>query len=162
MAVLPILRWPDLRLSQICAPIAADQIAALAADLLETMYAAPGRGLAAPQIGRLQRLFVMDTGWKDGPRDPRICANPEILWRSPERTTGAEGCLSLPGLSADVSRAQAIRLRWQDGNAAPQETLLTGIEAICAQHEYDHLDGIVTLDHLSPATRAALIAEYQP
>lgn len=162
MAVLPILRWPDPRLSQICAPIAADQIAALAADLLETMYAAPGRGLAAPQIGRLQRLFVMDTGWKDGPRNPQICANPEILWQSPERTTGAEGCLSLPGLSADVSRAQAIRLRWQDGDATPQETLLTGIDAICAQHEYDHLDGIVTLDHLSPATRAALIAEYQP
>jgi peptide deformylase len=162
MAFLPILRWPDPRLSQICAPIAADQIAALAADLLETMYAAPGRGLAAPQIGRLQRLFVMDTGWKDGPRNPRICANPEILWRSPERATGAEGCLSLPGLSADVSRARSIRLRWQDAGAAPQEALLTGIDAICAQHEYDHLEGIVTLDHLSPATRAALIAEYQP
>lgn len=162
MALLPILIWPDARLSAPCAPIDPDQLAALAPDLLDTMYAAPGRGLAAPQVGHLLRLFVMDTGWKDGPRKPRVFANPEILWRSDEMATGPEGCLSIPGLTTDVTRARSIRLRWQDATGASQEETLTGIDAICAQHEYDHLDGIVTLDRIAPDARAALMTEYRP
>ena len=160
MAIRPILTWPDPRLSQPCAPIGPEQVAALAADLLDTMYAAPGRGLAAPQLGQLCRLFVMDTTWKEAAPCPRVIANPEILWRSDEVAAGPEGCLSIPGITAEVTRAKAIRLRWQDAQGAVQDEVLTGMEAICAQHEYDHLDGIVTFDRLPPETRAALIAEY--
>lgn len=158
MAVLPILRWPDPRLEERCVPVAAPvggDIAALAADMLDTMYEAPGRGLAAPQVGVLQRLFVMDVTWKEGTRSPVVCINPAITWRSPARVAGPEGCLSIPGVTARVSRAQEIRLRWTDLDGTGREELLTGFAAVCAQHEYDHLDGILTLDRISPAERAA-------
>ena len=153
MAVLPILRWPDLRLSTVCAPVTAD-VRALAADMLDTMYDAPGRGLAAPQVGVLQRLFVMDTTWKEGLRAPRVFVNPEIKWMSDRRATGPEGCLSLVGATTHVSRATEIRLGWTDLDGVRHEETLTGFAAICAQHEYDHLDGILTLDRLSPEDRA--------
>ncbi|MDZ4312381.1 MAG: peptide deformylase [Cypionkella sp.] len=153
MAVLPILRWPDSRLTTVCAEISTD-VSGLAADMLETMYAAPGRGLAAPQIGVLQRIFVMDCTWKEGNFAPRVLINPELLWRSAETATGPEGCLSLPGITSQVSRATSIRMRWTDLNGAICEETFTGFAAICAQHEFDHLNGILTLDHLDPAARA--------
>lgn len=159
MAVLPILRWPDPRLATPCAPVDGD-VAQLAADLLETMYAAPGRGLAAPQVGVLKRLFVMDVAWKTGPPDPSVCINPTILWRSDEVAEGDEGCLSIPGISARVARAVAIRLAWTTLDGDRREADLTGFAAICAQHECDHLDGLVTFDRLSPGARAAALAEY--
>jgi peptide deformylase len=155
MAVLPILTWPDPRLKQPCAPAVADAATrALAADLLETMYAAPGRGLAAPQVGAMVRLFVMDTTWKEGVLAPRIVLNPEVLWRSDRSETGPEGCLSIPGLTAEVSRPVAIRLRWNDLEGTTHDEVLTRFDAVCALHETDHLDGILTLDHLSPEARA--------
>ncbi|MBL9055057.1 MAG: peptide deformylase [Rhodobacteraceae bacterium] len=154
MAVLPILRWPDERLETRCAPVTGD-VAALAADMLETMYAAPGRGLAAPQVGVLLRLFVMDATWKQGVRAPQVMVNPAITWRAPQRVWGEEGCLSLPGVTARVERAKEIRLRWSELDGSAREETLTGFAAICAQHEYDHLDGILTLDRISPAERAA-------
>lgn len=153
MAVLPILRWPDPRLSTVCAPVTGD-VRPLAADMLDTMYGAPGRGLAAPQVGVLLRLFVMDTTWKEGLRAPQVFVNPEILWMSDTRSTGPEGCLSLPGATTHISRATEIRLRWTDLDGITHEQTLTGFAAICAQHEYDHLDGILTLDRLSPEDRA--------
>lgn len=154
MAVLPILRWPDARLEERCVPVSGD-VAGLAADMLETMYAAPGRGLAAPQVGQLLRLFVMDTTWKEGPRAPVVCINPTIPWRSAERLTGPEGCLSIPGIVTQVERAKAVRLRWTDLDGKDHDEILQGFAAVCAQHEYDHLDGILTLDRISPADRAA-------
>lgn len=154
MALLPILRWPDERLETRCAPVTGD-VSALAADMLDTMYAALGRGLAAPQVGVLLRLFVMDATWKDGKRAPQVMVNPQITWRAPQHVWGEEGCLSLPGVTARVERAKEIRLRWSDLNGALHEETLTGFAAICAQHEYDHLDGILTLDRISPAERAA-------
>jgi peptide deformylase len=158
--ILPILRWPDVRLSTPCAPAEPGAaLAALAADMLETMYAAPGRGLAAPQVGRLVRMFVMDVGWKEGAPDPHVVVNPEILWTSDDRVTGPEGCLSIPGPVTQVSRAAEIRMRWTDAHGAPQEAMLSGFAAICAQHEYDHLDGILTLDRLTPEDRARAEAE---
>ena len=158
--ILPILRWPDVRLSRPCAPaVPGPALAALAHDMLETMYDAPGRGLAAPQVGHLLRLFVMDVGWKEGPRDPLVVVNPEILWLSETRVTGPEGCLSFPGPVTEIARAPEIRMRWTDALGAPQEALLSGFAAICAQHEYDHLDGILTLDRLSPDDRARAEAE---
>lgn len=154
MAILPILRWPDERLETRCAPVTGD-VSALAADMLDTMYAAPGRGLAAPQVGVLLRLFVMDVTWKEGKRAPQVMVNPQITWRAPQQVRGEEGCLSLPGVTTRVERAKEIRLRWSDLDGALHEETLTGFAAICAQHEYDHLDGILTLDRIPPAERAA-------
>lgn len=160
MAILPILRWPDPRLATPCAPVTGD-VAQLAADMLETMYAAPGRGLAAPQVGVLKRLFVMDVAWKEGTPAPRVVINPQILWRSDDTATGAEGCLSIPGILTDMPRATQIRMAWTDLHGQPQDEILTGFAAICAQHEYDHLDGILTFDRLPPDLRAAAQAAYQ-
>ncbi len=147
--------WPDAVLSQKAEPASVDDTTrALAQDMLDTMYAAEGRGLAAPQLGVLVRVFVMDATWKIGAGTPEIFINPEILWRSEERVPSSEGCLSIPGVRAEVERAKEIILRWvmTDGSISAQK--LVGFRAICAQHEIDHLDGIVTLDRLSPEDRA--------
>ena len=162
MPVRPILHWPDARLSTRCETIDGidDDLRVLAADMFETMYAAPGRGLAAPQVGVLRRMFVMDVGWKDGTPSPVAMINPDILWMSEARTTGAEGCLSLPGLTTDISRATSIRIRWTDLEGQAVEAELSGFAAVCAQHEFDHLDGIVTLMRLPAAARAKAEAAY--
>lgn len=150
-----ILRWPDTRLSTVAtAASVQDATLALTRDLLETMYAANGRGLAAPQVGVLARVFVMDALWKTGTPAPETFINPEILWRSTEVAVGPESCLSIPGVVAEVSRHREIILRWVMTDGSVQAQKLTGFRAICAQHEMDHLDGTVTLDHLSPEARA--------
>ncbi|SNX72878.1 peptide deformylase [Cereibacter ovatus] len=161
MSALPVLRWPDPRLTQRCgAATLGPDLDRLAADMLAVMYHERGRGLAAPQVGAMLRLFVMDVAWKEGPAEPQVFVNPEILWMSDDRTEGPEGCLSIPGVVAHVSRAASIRLRWTSLFGAEQEAGFSGLAAICAQHEIDHLDGVVTLDRLSPAARAAALAEY--
>lgn len=162
MAVLPILTWPDARLSQLCPPAAPgdDGLRQLAADMLDTMYAAPGRGLAAPQVGVLTRLFVMDVTWKEGIMAPLVCLNPQILWRSDTLLAGPEGCLSIPGLSLEIVRAAEIDLAWTDLEGTPQHRRMTGFEAICAQHELDHLDGIVTFDRLTADARLDATGRY--
>ena len=160
MAVLTVLKWPDPRLSTPCAAASIDDnTLRLAQDMLETMYAAEGRGLAAPQVAALTRMFVMDATWKTGAEAPEVFFNPEIIWRSDTLISGPEGCLSIPGTVTEVARAAEIILRWttQDGAIAAQK--LVGFRAICAQHEIDHLDGILTLDRLSPAARAVAEAE---
>ncbi|WP_420012778.1 peptide deformylase [Tateyamaria sp.] len=158
-----ILTWPDTRLSAKCAPVdeVTDDIRTLASDMLDTMYDAPGRGLAAPQVGVLIRLFVMDATWKEGTPSPMICINPVILSHSAQTATAGEACLSIPGLSAEVSRPTSIRMTWTDLNGAEQVETLSGFAALCAQHELDHLDGIVTLDRVDAAQRAALLAQYE-
>lgn len=156
MAVREILRWPDPRLTSRCAPVTGDA-RDLAADMLETMYAANGRGLAAPQVGVLLRLFVMDATWKAGVFAPQIFVNPVVVWVSEACATGPEGCLSIPGITTEVERAREIRLRWHDLDGGAFEENLTGFPAICAQHENDHLDGRLTLDHLTPQARATAI-----
>ena len=153
MAVLPILHWPDPRLTTVCSEISGD-VSGLAADMLKTMYAAPGRGLAAPQVGEILRLFVMDCTWKEGIYAPRVLINPEILWASEETATGPEGCLSLPGLTSQIARPVAVRMRWIGLDGGQYEETFTNFAAICAQHELDHLNGVLTLDHLDPAARA--------
>jgi peptide deformylase len=160
--IRPIVLWPDPVLATVCAPVTRidDEVRQLAADMLETMYAAPGRGLAAPQVGVALRLFVMDAGWKTGERLPRIVINPEIVTESQTRVTGPEGCLSIPGVTADVERAETVTLRWTTPDGAVHEEDLTGFEAICAQHEFDHLNGIVTFDRLAPEMRAELEKVY--
>ncbi|WP_370400092.1 peptide deformylase [Sulfitobacter sp. JB4-11] len=162
MSVREIVLWPDPRLTQTCVPVEAitPEIETLAADMLETMYAAPGRGLAAPQVGVLQRLFVMDVGWKEGKSDPLVCINPMLQEVSEDRATGEEGCLSIPGVLAEVSRPAQVQMVWTGINGARYVQSFDGFAAACVQHELDHLDGVVTFDHLGADARAALMAEY--
>ena len=162
MSLLPIRLWPDPVLARRAEPITAfdEDLRRLASDMFETMYAAPGRGLAAPQVGILKRLFVMDVTWKEGARSPMVCINPRILWRSEAVVTGPEGCLSIPGVVTEVPRAAEIRLGWMGLDEVGYEAHLTGFAAICAQHEYDHLDGVVTFDRLDPEARAVAEAAY--
>lgn len=157
MALLPILRFPDPRLRRPCTPVTRidEDLRQLAADMLETMYAAPGRGLAGPQIGVLLRLFVMDVTWKEGTPSPRICLNPEILAASGETVLRTEGCLSIPGIDCPVARPAEITLRWTDLSGAVLEETLTGFAATCAQHELDHLNGRLCIDLLDEPARAA-------
>ncbi len=161
MSILPILRWPDARLSVRASAIdgITPAIRQLADDMLATMYAAPGRGLAAPQVGVLQRMFVMDVAWKSGAPAPEVCINPDILWRSDVIAVGAEGCLSIPGPITRIARSQAIVMAWTGLDGKRFEQRLSGFAAIRAQHEYDHLDGIVTLDHLAAPERAIALSQ---
>lgn len=143
--VLPILLHPDPMLRRVCAGLP-DDPAQLAADMLATMYAAPGRGLAAPQVGLPFRMFVLDTAWKEGEPARLVALEPEILDPSAELATFTEGCLSIPDRPVAVTRPAAVTLRWTDLDGARRERRLTGIEAVCAQHEADHLDGRLILD----------------
>jgi peptide deformylase len=151
MTIRPILIHPDPRLKKPCAPVDAvtDEVRALAADMLATMYDAPGVGLAAPQIGVLKRIIVMDCN-KAPEAEPRPMAlvNPEILWESADRVMSEEGCLSLPDQYAPVERSAEVRLRWTDLDGAQQEETFQGLWAVCAQHEIDHLNGVLFIDHL--------------
>lgn len=161
MSVLPILRWPDPRLSARCTPVDDPaQVDALAGDLFETMYAAPGRGIAAPQVGICLRLFVMDAGWKEGERTPLACVNPRFLSLSEELATGPEGCLSVPGVTAEVARSETAVMAFTDLSGAPQKVRLSGAAAVIAQHEMDHLDGMMHFDRLAVPERAAVLAAY--
>ncbi len=125
------------------------------------MYDAPGRGLAAPQVGVMMRVFVMDVGWKTGDKTPLVCINPRIVAASDRLETGTEGCLSIPGVTAEITRPWAVTLEYLDLDGVAQSEEMEGAAAKCAQHELDHLDGRVTFDRLDPAARAALIAEYE-
>lgn len=147
--VRKIVLHPDERLRATC-DLAADMdwpaLRELADDLLATMYAAGGRGLAAPQIGVARRAFVMDAGWKDGTPNPRVVLDPQVAWRSDAVETATEQCLSIPGQPAAVSRPTAVRVAWFDLDGTAHLDEWTGIDARIAQHEMDHLDGILICD----------------
>jgi len=162
MSVLDIVHWPDPRLAEICPSVAeiTPEIEALASDMLETMYAAKGRGLAAPQVGAMLRMFVMDTGWKEGKSDPLVCINPMLQEVSEERATLEEGCLSILGVTAEVSRPAQVQMMWTGLNGGRYVQSFSGFAAACVQHELDHLDGVVTFDHLDAQARAKVEAEY--
>jgi len=162
MSVLPIVLWPDARLTETCTPVQeiTPEIEALVQDMFETMYDAPGRGLAAPQVGVTIRIFVMDAGWKEGKSDPLVCINPMLQEVGEELATNTEGCLSIPGVSAEVNRPSQVQMVWTGLNGGRYVQSFDGFAAACAQHELDHLDGIVTFDHLTADKRADLIAEY--
>lgn len=148
MAVLPILLLPDPRLRQTCAPVTDfdASLRRLAEDMLDTMYAAPGRGLAGPQVGAMQRIFVMDVGWKDGRPSPLVCLNP-VIRDSAGTAVNTEGCLSIPDRPVRIERPALIRLEWQDLAGRNCEGFFEGFAATCAQHERDHLDGILCIDY---------------
>lgn len=149
MALLPIVINPDERLRTICAPVTAFDaaLAALVSDMFDTMYDAPGRGLAAPQVGVLQRLFVFDSDWKDAEsRNPRVMVNPEVLWTSEETQEFTEGCLSIPDTPCRLARPARITMRWQDLDGTAFEDTFEGVSAVVVQHEFDHLDGVLIID----------------
>lgn len=164
MAILPIIEAPDARLRQISKPVEAvdDEIRALIADMFETMYAAPGIGLAAIQVGVPKRLLVIDLQEKDEEtgttiRAPRVFINPEIVPLGEDMSVYNEGCLSVPDQYADVERPAAIRAKWQDGDGKAHDEVLDGMIATCLQHEMDHLEGILFFDHLSKLKRDMLL-----
>src|SRR4051812_24423415 len=155
MAMLPILEVPDPRLKQISSPVEEvdDGIRALIADMFETMYAAPGIGLAAVQVGVPIRLLVIDLQEPEEEggepiRDPRVFVNPEILWHSDQEVPYTEGCLSVPEQYAEVMRPDRIRAKWRDSDGNSYEEDIDGLLAVCLQHEMDHLEGILFIDHL--------------
>jgi peptide deformylase len=159
MAVLPIITAPDPRLKVKCEPVAKvdASIAKLMDDMLDTMYLAPGVGLAAPQVGVTKRVLVVDVSPKDGPREPLRMANPEIVWHSDELALYEEGCLSLPEQYADVERPARIRVRYLDEKNVKQEREADGLLSTCIQHEIDHLEGIIFVDHLSALKRRMIL-----
>ncbi len=153
MAVLAIRHVPDLVLRTKCAAVAdfdEDRLRALTADMLETMYDALGRGLAAPQIGITSRLFVMDVAWKTDRPTPMVFLNPEYTSRSKDLSVMEEACLSIPGKSCLVERPSDLRLRWRRIDGAVIEGAFDGFAARCIQHEMDHLDGILCTDYPAP------------
>ena len=159
MAQLPIITAPDPRLKIKARPVPAvdDKVRRLMDDMLDTMYRAIGIGLAAPQVGQSSRVIVLDVA-RDGEKpQPLQLANPEILWRSPELTTGNEGCLSLPEHYAEVTRPAKIRLRYLDYQNEIREIEASGLLAMCLQHEIDHLDGVLFVDHISSLKRGMIL-----
>jgi len=159
MAKLDIIIAPDPRLKLKCAPVAKvdASVRKLMDDMLETMYAAPGIGLAAPQVGVTKRVIVVDAAAKGEPAQPYRMANPEIVWASDEDNVYNEGCLSLPEHYADVVRPKAVRVRYLDHENGSRELAADGLLATCVQHEMDHLDGILFVDHISALKRNMIL-----
>lgn len=127
------------------------EVTGLIGDMFETMYAAPGRGLAAPQVGVLKRMFVIDVTWKEGDKTPIVMVNPEILTRSAGRQRNEESCLSIPQHPVWVDRPARIEMMWMDETGAQRRGAFEGAAAACICHETDHLDGILILDHEAAA-----------
>ncbi len=151
-----ILLHPDPRLKKVATsvPDITDELRVLADDMLRTMYEAPGIGLAAPQVGVLDRLVVVDCVKEEGEKPrPLVMFNPVIKASSDEQNTYEEGCLSLPDLFADVTRPKVVDVEWMDQNGNPQAETFDGLWATCVQHEIDHLDGKLFIDYLKPLKR---------
>jgi len=159
MARLPILIAPHPKLRKVADPVPAidDARRCLFEDMLETMYHAPGIGLAAPQVGVLERMLVIDCAGEGEAPQPYRMANPEILWRAEETATTEEGCLSLPELTADIDRPAAVRVRYLDETGASRELMAEGLLATVIQHEVDHLNGVLFVDHLSQLKRNMML-----
>ncbi|MCO6416812.1 peptide deformylase [Siccirubricoccus sp. KC 17139] len=156
---LPILLVPDPRLRAKARPVAAgdaDQVRALAPRMLDAMYKAPGIGLAAPQVGAGLRLVVIDLQKEDKPA-PMVLVNPEVVAASEELAAREEGCLSLPGQYAEVTRPARVKVRWQELDGTRREIEADGLLATCLQHEIDHLNGVLFVDHISPLKRNMLL-----
>jgi len=159
MAILPIITAPDPRLKEVCAAVERvdDSLRQLMDDMLETMYQAPGIGLAAPQVGVTKRVLVVDVAREGEPPQPYRMVNPELLSVSDEDAAYEEGCLSLPEHYAEVVRPKAIRARYLDAQNEVRELAAEGLLATCIQHEMDHLDGILFVDHLSALKRNMIL-----
>jgi peptide deformylase len=162
MAVRDILTLPDPRLRLVSQPVGAidAEIRGLVADMFETMYAAPGIGLAAIQIGVPRRVITLDLAKKDEEKKPQVFINPAILSTSADRSTYEEGCLSIPEYYEEVERAAEVKFRYLDLNGSEHELDATGLLATCVQHEIDHLNGVLFIDHLSKLKRDRIIKKF--
>lgn len=162
MAIRPILIIPEPQLRQISAPVLKidRDVEKLVADMLETMYDAPGIGLAAVQVGVKKRVITIDVAREDAPKNPIALINPEIIAVSDETSVYNEGCLSIPEYYEEVERPARVTVRYQDVKGAIQETEADGLLATCIQHEIDHLNGILFIDHLSRLKRDRVIKKF--
>jgi peptide deformylase len=156
MTIRPILTAPDPRLKAVSEPVAGvdDEIRRLVDDLIDSMYAADGIGLAAIQVGVPKRILVMDLDQRGGNKNPLTFINPRILWASDEMATFEEGCLSVPEIWEEVERPARIRAEYLDRDGVRRELEADGLLATCLQHEMDHLEGVLFLDHLSKLKRS--------
>ena len=163
MAILPIITAPDKRLKVKSEPVehVDAYLAALMDDMLETMYLAPGVGLAAPQVGVTKRIIVIDVGKSEEEREPLRMANPEIVWESEDWSVYEEGCLSLPEYYADVERPEQVRVKYIDQTNTERELEAEGLLATCIQHEIDHLEGVLFVDHLTSIKRGMILRKLQ-
>ncbi len=162
MALRDILILPDKRLRQVSEPVRKIDagIRKLVEDMLETMYDAPGIGLAAIQVGAPKRVVTLDLAKKEEPKSPLIFINPEIVWSSQEKATYEEGCLSIPEYYGDVERPAQVKVKYLDLEGAAKELEANGLLATCLQHEIDHLNGILFIDHLSKLKRDRVLKKF--
>jgi peptide deformylase len=162
MTLRDILVLPDKRLRQVSDPVKKIDagVRKLVEDMFETMYEAPGIGLAAIQIGTPKRVITMDLAKKEEPRNPQIFINPEIVWSSQEKATYEEGCLSIPEYFDDVERPVQVRVKYLDLEGRPHELAADGLFATCLQHEIDHLNGVLFIDHLSKLKRDRVLKKF--
>ena len=168
MTVRKILIYPEDCLKQVAKPVTDFQdetLKTLVSDMAETMYDAPGVGLAAPQVGVSLRVAVTDVNWRsddpDAERNYKVWINPEFIWKSEETEVTEEGCLSLPEVWGEVTRPNAVRLRWFDLEGKEHEEEFHGFQAVALQHEFDHLDGKVFIDYFSPLKRRMIIKKLK-
>ena len=163
MAIRPLVILPDRQLRLVSEPVGpiTPDVKALAADMLETMYDAPGIGLAAIQIGVPKRLVVIDLGKNPEERSPMVLVDPEITWTSDEKRIHEEGCLSIPEYYEEVERPDRIRLRYRNLHGDVVETEADGILATCIQHEVDHLNGVLFVDYLSRLKRSRVLKKFE-
>ena len=162
MARRDILILPDKRLRLVSEPVKSidRDLKALVGDMFETMYDAPGIGLAAIQVGVPRRVVTMDLSKKEGPQEPRLFINPEILWRSDATATYEEGCLSIPEFYEDVTRSAQVRVKYLDADGNVQELAASGLLATCLQHEVDHINGVLFIDHISKLKRDRVVKKF--
>ena len=158
----PIITLPDKRLRRVSEPVGkvTAETKKLVEDMFESMYEAPGIGLAAVQLGVLKRIVTMDLSKKEGPSNPRVFINPEIVWKSDERSTYEEGCLSIPEIHEDVERPARVKVKYLDLDGKPQEEEAEGLFATCIQHEVDHTNGVLFIDHISKLKRDRIIKKF--
>ena len=162
MALRDIIILPDKRLRSVSKPVVAigDEIRTLVADMFETMYEAPGIGLAAIQVGLPSRVIVMDLSKREAEAEPRVFINPEITWSSEEKSLYEEGCLSIPDVHEDVERPARVKIRYLDLEGKPHEEDAEGLFATCIQHEVDHLNGVLFIDHISKLKRERITKKF--
>ena len=162
MALREIIILPDKRLRLVSEPVQAvdAEVRALVDDMFETMYKAPGVGLAAIQLGVPKRIVTVDTAKKDEPKQPQVFINPEIVWSSEEKSTYEEGCLSIPEYYEDVERPTQVKVRFMDLDGKTQEVEANGLLATVLQHEIDHINGVLFIDHISKLKRDRVIKKF--
>ena len=162
MALRDIIILPDKRLRLKSEPVKAvdAEVRALVEDMFETMYKAPGVGLAAIQVGEPRRIVTVDTAKKDEPKNPQVFINPEIVWSSEEKNTYEEGCLSIPEYYEEVERPSEVKVRFMDLDGKTQEVAANGLLATVLQHEIDHTNGVLFIDHISKLKRDRVIKKF--